>query len=156
MASHPTIILIPGAYHAPSVFDLIKKKLEALSYPVTAIKLPSVNATSLTVGHKEDAEAVHEVILPLLDAGKEVTLVGHSYGGLPTYISTQGHSIAERSQAGKMGGVRSIVLVAAFAPLVAGQHLSEQNTGSDVSWVTFRAEVSLKTTLCRPHTKSPL
>jgi len=74
-------------------------------------------------------------MLPLLDDGKEVVVVGHSYGGLPAYLCTEGQSIAERTAAGKKGGVRSVVFLCAFAIPEKGSYLNEVNSPSDVSYV---------------------
>ena len=137
-STKPTIILVPGAYHTSSSFDIIKTRLEALSYPVIALELATANAKSSSVGPKDDVAEIHRVMLPLCDAGKEVTIVAHSYGGFPAYLSTQGHSVAERAQGGKRGGVKSIVFLCAFAATEVGKTFTETNLPADVSWVSFR------------------
>ncbi|KAG0651477.1 Pyrethroid hydrolase [Hyphodiscus hymeniophilus] len=140
--TNPTVLLVHGAYHTSSCFDVIKPKLEALSYQVIALDLPTTNPSSPTVGIREDVEAIHKVMLPLLDAGKEVTVVGHSYGGFPGYLSIEGNSLTERAEAGKRGGVRSMVFICAFASPEVGMALTDVNIGSppDVSWFTFRED----------------
>ena len=112
----PTIILVHGSWHRLGCFHLIKERLERLSYEVYAIDSPTTSEISPTLDYRDDVEEIHKLMLPLFDTGKEVTIVGHSYGGLPAFVSTEGQSIAERAQAGKRGGVRSLVLLCALAP----------------------------------------
>ena len=140
-AAKPTVILVHGAYHTSNCYDIIKSKLEALSYPVIAVDLVTMNAKSPSVSLKDDVAEIHRIMLPLLDAGKEVTVVGHSYGGIPAYLSTEGQSIAERTQDGKKGGVRSVVFLCAFAVSEVGKSCTDTNTPSDVTFIQFR-EVS--------------
>ena len=141
-ATKPSIILVHGAYHDSGCYDLVKERLEGLSYEVFTINSPTTNATSTTINYKDDVEEIHKVMLPLFDAGKEVTIVGHSYGGITSCVSTEGQSIAERSKAGKKGGVRSIVFLCAFALIEKWTNVSEVNPQADISWVQFN-EVSL-------------
>lgn len=54
------------------------------------------------------------MLLPLLDAGKDLLLVMHSYGGLAGNCSAKGLSKKERSSAGHEGGVIGLVFITAF------------------------------------------
>jgi pimeloyl-ACP methyl ester carboxylesterase len=134
----PTLLLVPGAYHLPLSYDTNKERLEALSYPVVTIRLPTASGISPSTSYKEDVEAIHSIILPLMDEGKEIVVVGHSYGGVPSYVSTEGQSIAERTAAGKKGGVRSAVFLCAFAHPEKDKFVTEVNQGSDTTWLSFR------------------
>jgi pimeloyl-ACP methyl ester carboxylesterase len=131
----PTILLVHGAFHHSSCYYKVKQRLEALSYPVVAVDLRTTNGSSVSINYMDDVEEIHQVILPLMDEGKEIVVVGHSYGGIPSYVSTEGESIAERAAGGKKGGVRSIVFLSAFAHPERGMHNSEVNTPADISWV---------------------
>lgn len=73
--------------------------------------------------------------------GKEFVIVAHSYGSLPGIAICQGQSLQERASAGKVGGIRSIILVAAGAVTKKGlgslgsfHHAME--TGSD-AWPPY-------------------
>lgn len=115
MSTHPTIVLVHGAYHGPWCYSLVIPKLEALGYPVIAIDSPTTSSPSATTAPLDDVAEIHKHVLPLLDAGKEVVLAAHSYGGIPTYLSAIGQSVAERAKENKKGGVRSVVFLCAFA-----------------------------------------
>jgi len=66
----------------------------------------------------EDAQLVHEVLHKLVDQGKDVIVIGHSYGGVPMTEGTKGLSKEERKRQGKSGGVVRLGYMTAFAPLV--------------------------------------
>ena len=138
-STKPTIVLVHGAFHRSVCFDKIKQRLEALSYPVTTVDSPTTNGSSLTTTYKDDVEAIHQVMLPLMDEGKEIVIVGHSLGGISACASTEGESIAERATAGKKGGIRSIVFICAFALPKIGLICPEYNTPADNSWAELNA-----------------
>jgi pimeloyl-ACP methyl ester carboxylesterase len=107
------LVLVHGSFHSPSSFHLIKPKLEALSYPVVTPHLPSSKGESPTTNLADDVTAIHEVIIPLMNAGKEIVIVAHSYGGTPGCAAVEGQTIAERSARGEMGGIKSILFISA-------------------------------------------
>lgn len=131
----PTIILVHGAFHRSVGYDKVKERLEVLSYPVITINLRTTEPSSPSLNYKDDVEEIHQVLLPLMDEGREAVVVGHSYGGVPAYVCTEGQSIAERSVVGKKGGIRSVVFLCGFAIPEIGSYVNEVNTPSDVSWV---------------------
>ncbi|KUJ09260.1 alpha/beta-hydrolase [Mollisia scopiformis] len=110
MSTKPTIVLVPGAWHSPECFQYIVPKLEALSYPVACINLATVGEQNPAATHLDDVAAIHEVIIPLMNEGKEVMLIPHSYGA-----AVQGQTVAERSARGEKGGITSIFFLASFA-----------------------------------------
>jgi hypothetical protein len=63
---------------------------------------------------RDDVKAIHAVILPLMDEGKEIFVVKHSYGGVPGCASTEGQSVHERAKRGEKGGIIGITLMTAF------------------------------------------
>ena len=82
MAS-PTVVVVPGCWHTPAHFTDLKSCLEQLGHDTVLCQLPSVGAED---AHKQDvaADAAYlrqQVLLPLLEAGKEIVLLLHSYGG---------------------------------------------------------------------------
>ena len=65
--------------------------------------------------YKDDVARIHEVLVPHLDSGREAVVVCHSYGGIPATASLEGQTIEERKSRGLIGGVKSIIYVAAAA-----------------------------------------
>lgn len=75
----PTIILVPGAFHQPLVYDKVVDLLHNAQYHnVYAIDLPSVGELAT---RDDDIWSVCAVLFKELEAGRNVLLVGNSYGG---------------------------------------------------------------------------
>ena len=92
-----TVVLVHGAWHGGWCWERVVTELSARGVDARTVDLP---LTTLF----EDANAVRAVVAPLAEAGHDVTLVGHSYGG------------AVITQAGETPGVAHLVYVAAFLP----------------------------------------
>lgn len=96
-----TLVLVPGAWHLPSTWDLLRGELDALGRPSIAVKLPTTGPDPRG-GLREDAAAVRAAI-EAVDG--PVTVVAHSYGGIPV---TEG--------AAGLSNVRNVIYLAAFVP----------------------------------------
>ncbi|ESZ97963.1 hypothetical protein SBOR_1634 [Sclerotinia borealis F-4128] len=110
----PTIIFIHGAWHDTSNFSPVIGILEPLGYPCITIAMPSTGGTIPTTDLTNDIAAIRHVVLKEVDAGKEVIVCSHSWGGIPTTNALDGLSISERSESGKVGGVVKIAFLCAF------------------------------------------
>ena len=113
MASKTTVAIVPGAYHTPVHFDTFISFLHAEGYPTVSKQLPSVDAAtpSTTTSERDSHFIVDQILTPLLDAGKDIVLVAHSYGGCPAGAAANGLSKAERIAAGKKGGIIGLIWV---------------------------------------------
>jgi pimeloyl-ACP methyl ester carboxylesterase len=85
----PTILIVPGSFAPPTIYDKLVRLLKGTGYPALAVQLPSTTkrmplapATML-----EDADIIKCAAEALINLGREVIVVAHSYGGVPT---TQG------------------------------------------------------------------
>lgn len=86
--SKPSIVIIPGAWQKPVAFEGIVRLFQQTGYPTVHVPLPTVGGTETPLaGLDDDVEAVRKVLLPLVDEGKEVVLIGHSAGGISSKIS---------------------------------------------------------------------
>lgn len=112
--------LIPGAWHGPWAFELIRAELEARGFSTSATTLPSVGSTDPDRALYADVAAARADLEGLVDAGKEVVLVGHSYGGAVMGSAVEGLGAHQRKAAGKEGGIVSQIWLAAFALDVGG------------------------------------
>lgn len=120
MASQePTIVLVPGSFNYSAIYTAVTDKFTALGHSLKAVELR-------TVGKRpgppptmyDDAAAIASEVEKLADEGKDVVLVGHSYGGLPISQSLKGLSRAAREKEGKKGGVVRLAYLAALVPAI--------------------------------------
>lgn len=113
---NPTFVLVHGAWHQPAHWTPLIDALAAQGYRAVAPALPSTASASpetLEDG-QPDAAAVREAIQTELDAGANVIVVPHSYGGVPTMSSLRSLDRASRAAAGHQTGVVAIAALTSF------------------------------------------
>lgn len=121
----PTVVFVPGAWNYPTYFQLVIDLLAKNDYPTatvslkTVIPLDSPASVHRTRSHFEDAEVVRSVVQSLVDQGKEVIVLCHSYGGIPTTEALAG--LGKKN--GRDGGVINIIYCAAIL-LLEGDSLA--------------------------------
>ncbi|KPI41920.1 uncharacterized protein AB675_5297 [Cyphellophora attinorum] len=130
-SSNPTIFVIPGGacpvvFYNDLVSTLTKQGFEAETHNLRSYTDDPKNAEPQ--GLTEDAAYMHEKIEALVDQGKEVVVVGHSYGGLVTTDAAHGLSKAERARAGKRGGIVRIIYLSCIVGAV-GSNSTETCAG---------------------------
>lgn len=131
----PTIIIVPGAWQKPSAFVNIVKVLQDAGYPTVHVPLPTVGGTELPLaGLSHDVEAVRRVLVPIVEEGKEVVVIGHSAGGISMSGAVEGYDVASRKAAGKDGGVVQCIFMTAFV-LPKGQSLLGMLGGQPLPWM---------------------
>lgn len=112
----PTVVLVPGAWHSPAHYFLLQGYLRRAGYPFISKRNPSCDARSPN-SQTAALDAQYQrnnVILPLINAGKEVVVVAHSYGGGPGSAAAQGLSVADRKRQNLPGGVVGLILISAI------------------------------------------
>ncbi|EDN02759.1 predicted protein [Histoplasma mississippiense (nom. inval.)] len=107
----PTVVFVPGGFHTPAIFDPVLPFLHAAGYPTASVYLPSVGVSPGIPDLSPDVEAVNLVVGGLVALGREVLLVAHSYGGVPSSEGLQGLSKQERQAQGLAGGVDPTALL---------------------------------------------
>ncbi len=131
----PVIILIHGAWHLPSVWKKVKGRLEAAGYEVyTPRLLTVVGPEPVDYSWRVDVAVVHDIVLPLFDQGREVVIVGHSYGGVVATASVEGQSVADRQSRGLRGGFSAVVYICAFPIAQRGFSLLSAKGGDYSEW----------------------
>ncbi|KAL5332486.1 Alpha/beta hydrolase fold-1 [Aspergillus crustosus] len=115
----PTIVFVPGGWHTPSAYDALLPRLHAAAYPTTYIYLPSVGAAA-PITFEDDVSAVRRVIAALVELGREVVIVAHSYGSAPATEAVNGFARRDREEKGLPGGVVQLVYIAAVLPVKGG------------------------------------
>ncbi|MCJ1283374.1 hypothetical protein MMC26_002702 [Xylographa opegraphella] len=111
----PTILLVPGAWHSPGHYSAFLSALNAAGYPTICERNPSCDTASpYTTSTESDAAAIRKLILAQLEAGHDIVLAVHSYGGCPGGAAVHGLSKQERKAAGQPGGVVGLIFICAF------------------------------------------
>lgn len=123
----PTIVLIPGAWHLPAIYDKMIGILESRGYSCSPFPLPSVGALAVddalrmgaeltTKNFKDDVREITDHITALVEQDeRDVIVVSHSYSGMPVGEALEGLSKQERHAKGLKGGVTRLVFIMSFA-----------------------------------------
>ncbi|MFE2541667.1 alpha/beta fold hydrolase [Actinacidiphila glaucinigra] len=113
--NEPVILLIHGAWHNSWCWELLTPELVERGWRVETVDLPSASADpENTAGMYDDARAIRE---KLASIDGPVTLLGHSYAGLPM------------TEAGDALNVSRLIYLAAFQ-LDKGDSLSGLSGGA--------------------------
>ena len=113
--------VVPGSFSSPVWWETVTPFLKEAGYEWVDAPLPSSNSEGKfkvprTV--QDDAASIKSVVSGVVNHGKEVVLVMHSYAGFPGTEATEGLGKAELQKQGKNGGVVGLVYVAAWMPPV--------------------------------------
>lgn len=115
MSPKPVIVFVPGAWHSPSHYSELFKYLHREGLNPICQRNPSCDcANPHETSTAGDAAFIRKLILAQIDAGNEVVLAMHSYGGCPGGAAAKGLSKSERQAAGLPGGVIGLIYVCAF------------------------------------------
>ena len=165
--THPTFVLVPGAWHKPDIYSSVTKTLQAHGYPTISLPLPSAGAMPPNTTFDEDVKAIRDSLTNLVETKeKEVILVVHSYTGMPGAEAPKGLGKKERQEKGLKGGVVRLVFIMAFAmpegfqPTAGGGQMPEwMKLDLEVGLISFHfsaAPLSPPTPLSRLHLGSLL
>lgn len=133
----PTILFVPGAWHFPAGFDVVREQLKDLSYPTEAVAHPSIGGEPPNKDLSDDTLNLRSAIEKLADEGKKVVIVTHSYGGVVGSCAVKDFGFAQRKSIGKTGGVIQLVYLSAFA-LPEGVSLLDALGGNPLPWMNFQ------------------
>ncbi|KAH7161923.1 Alpha/beta hydrolase fold-1 [Dactylonectria macrodidyma] len=109
----PAVLLVHGAWHRPLHYRTLINDLNAKGFTVLAPPLASSGYDDSVDGktYHDDVKRIHDVLLPILGAGRTVIGIAHSYGGVPLTVAIQGHTTAERAAKGLKGGIASAIYI---------------------------------------------
>ncbi|KAL9622886.1 MAG: hypothetical protein Q9160_002812 [Pyrenula sp. 1 TL-2023] len=122
MATNPVFVLLHGAWHTPNCFNSIVPLLEKDGFAVVCPQLPSAGADPPAPNFDADIAAIRAAVIPLLDDGRDVVVVMHSYSGIPGGTALEGLDKRSRAQNGEKGGVIRLVYIMAFLVPEGFQH----------------------------------
>lgn len=104
-SAKPTILFVPGAWHLPVGFDVVRGQLQAIGYPTEAVAHPSVGEEPPKSNLLDDSANLRAAIEKLANEGKQVVVITHSYGGVVGSCAVENLGFSQRKAAGKKGGV---------------------------------------------------
>ncbi|KAJ5505027.1 hypothetical protein N7463_007901 [Penicillium fimorum] len=123
--SNPSIVIVPGAWHRPAHFQGLIDELAKVNYDAEAVTMPAVDSSPPLATWDEDAQAVREVIMSKLDAGKDVVVLAHSFGGIAMSEAAKALGKKERGAQGLKGGIIKLVYMCAMALPEGQSHIGQ-------------------------------
>lgn len=138
MAPKPVFVIVPGAWHLPETFEPTTKILAEKGYESKGVELVSTYDTGIQ-DFDPDVQRIRTAVQELLDDGKDVVLVMHSYGGVVGSEAAK-YFLGDNENEGKKtrGKITRMVWVCAFV-LPVGTSLMDGLGGNDLPW--FKVEV---------------
>lgn len=122
-ASNPEVVLIGGAFHYPESYANFRTILESQGLSVHIPQLTTMNgARSPTADLYTDTAAIRDFVTELVDGGRSIVVLMHSYGGVIGTNALAGLGVEARKQQGFPGGVIQLVYICAHA-LSEGQSI---------------------------------
>jgi alpha-beta hydrolase superfamily lysophospholipase len=116
MSEKPVILIIGGGWHTPASYAKLTTALKDTGYEVHCPAHASVSSKRPPVaGLKEDTAAIRNYVEDLLQTGKRLLVIAHSYGGQLASNSLHGQSVESRAARGLSGGVAMLIYMCAFA-----------------------------------------
>ncbi|KAE8152391.1 alpha/beta-hydrolase [Aspergillus avenaceus] len=136
MSPKPTILLLHGAWNKPANYKPYITALETAGFEVHCPHLPTCRDTLKTFS--DDVACVREVLDSLVQAGKKVMVIMHSYGGCVGSDALQEYSFPESNPNSSGGGVVHLLYMCAYMlrPGVSAWDLVER-TGLDAVWPQY-------------------
>ncbi|KAI0896795.1 Alpha/beta hydrolase fold-1 [Annulohypoxylon nitens] len=118
-----SLVIVPAASALPLFYDTVVDGVSQHGYDIKALHIPSVGlVTGARPGEPpnmyDDAAFISAHVTGLADAGHDVLLITHSYGGTAATQSVQGLSKNERLKQGKSGGIVGLAYMTSLVPEV--------------------------------------
>ncbi len=132
----PILVIIPAAWHSPWHYGTYIDQLRSAGYTSVSERLPSCNSPNpRDQSVATDADFIRaRLLMPAIEAGREVVVIMHSYSGGPGSVAAKGLSVADRRAAGRSGGVLGLIFISAFVAH-EGQTLVSGSGGQLAPWV---------------------
>lgn len=113
-AGSPVIVFVPGACGTPSGFDQLLPYLEDAGFSTHPGAYPSCNPSNpATATCQSDIASLREsILLPLVQQGREVVVVAHSYGGVVAGAAAKDLDKQTRETQAQPGSIIGLIYVA--------------------------------------------
>lgn len=107
MSANPTLVLVPGSWHTPAVWEKVIEHLSAQHSKCVPVSLPSCSSDP-SATFSDDIQAVRRTITGETEAGRDVVLVVWSYGGQVGNSAIKGLTEPDSNNHGRVLGVALI------------------------------------------------
>ena len=145
----PSVLVFPGSFVGPvlgyqPIFDHITRE----GYEIKGLHPPSVGIAPKkgrdgpAPNMFEDAALIAKEVEILADQGKDVIVIGHSYGGVPVTQSPKGLSKKERKAQGKSGGIVRLAYITSLVPALGQSAVDVLSQGPKENQVNIVPDVS--------------
>ncbi|KAM0250016.1 hypothetical protein ACHAQJ_008785 [Trichoderma viride] len=104
MSSKPTLVFVPGAWHAADTWRKVTAELEPQGYKSICVTHPTT-LSDPTKGIFDDIEETRKAILDEISQGRDVVVVVHSYGGMVGPSAIKGLTKATSERPGRVLGI---------------------------------------------------
>jgi pimeloyl-ACP methyl ester carboxylesterase len=117
MASQaPVILVVGGGWHTPQSYHTLTTHLEYAGYAVHVPTLPSMNGSRPpNADLNSDTVHVRSVTKNLVEAGHDITVLMHSYGGQIGTNALYDLGLEHRKKKGLTGGISNLIYLSAYA-----------------------------------------
>ncbi|KAI9685946.1 MAG: hypothetical protein M1820_010713 [Bogoriella megaspora] len=112
--SKPIFVVFPGSFHLHDCLQPLISELQNQGYEAKSATLATTDSKGGTI--EDDVNLMRSLLEPLIDQGREVVLVLHSYAGFPGSATVQGLSKSEIHGKDSDGGIIGVVYMCAFIP----------------------------------------
>jgi pimeloyl-ACP methyl ester carboxylesterase len=111
-ANKPIIVIVSGAWHVSESYAKLTAALKKAGHDIEVPRLPSMNlARPPTASLASDTEFIRNFVKDLVDQGRNIVALMHSYGGQVGTNALYGLQADNK----KKGGVSQLIYMSAFA-----------------------------------------
>ncbi|KAK5631159.1 hypothetical protein RRF57_006874 [Xylaria bambusicola] len=115
----PIIVIVPGAFCKPHIFDPLLPYLKAAGFTIHLAPIPSCDPADPTVATcgADSTSLRNEVLIPLLAKGEDIIVLAHSYGGTVAGGAVRNLDKDTRTKEGKAAGIIGLIYLAGIISL---------------------------------------
>jgi pimeloyl-ACP methyl ester carboxylesterase len=109
---------VHGSYHPPAAYDGLTSRLRSAGFEVVLPSLAPLGPDAYGITTEDDASVVFQAAEGLFATGRDVVLVGHSYGGFISMLAAARAAAADLKdgQSVGRGSFKGIVYISAMLP----------------------------------------
>jgi alpha-beta hydrolase superfamily lysophospholipase len=141
--SKPVFVLLHGAWHTPRCWERLIKELETAGYESVTPALPSSGSVPPTRDWSADVEVIRGTVSELVEKGRDVVVVMHSFSGMTGGTALHGLDKESRMSKQLEGGVIRLIYMVAFLVPEGFQHSPEGTRDNMVPEMITDLEVNV-------------